>query len=944
MTTDQPPSFPPSRIGDRYQLGERVGTGAHGAVYRASDELSGNQVAIKLFDADAAPSQGKAWREAAVLRRLNLPGVVRLLDEGRIGDRPYLVMPLFDGSHFPGAFESDPNAYADVIVSLVELLISVHAAGIVHGDLKPQNVLVDDDRHVTLLDFGTGSWVAGLSSERKLERISGTPAYMAPEQLRGHPASVHSDYYALGVMLYQVFTGELPHPTGSVRELMNARLSRRAPPIDAEAFGISPKLARAVEGLLSPSAERRAQYVGSLLEALDAGRRTALDLHEPVYLDPHGVVDRVVAAIERGESVDVVGRSGFGRSRCLQEVTRTLRGRGHRVISLVASNSAFASLSPLVGRELVDAHASREQAREAHRAHLVDALESGKVVVADNAEKLDQSTRELLEQQRHRGGLVFARLAPFDTGIELEPLSVEHLEALFDGPEPIFQMRSRAARQLWRRSDGVPRAFVREINLWVRHGLAHFRGNKLVVPPQQLERLRRGLQLRAAATSRAIFERDPRDVERTHRQLADALEPGKPGRLLHLLRAGEDAEVLAEARAAAAYHDRRGEAGLAIAALSEAMAVCKQLDDPDATYGLLADWAKVALSTEETYRIEELEYAIGRASSGEDERFEQLHRLVDLARIACQRTDEALLDSLTDLAPFADPALELRRQMYRVRLGVRHSAAVLADVLDDVEALVRRDALGPEGRGSFVGWKGMQAYQRGEFREASDLYLEAALLKQRPSAKLASIINAVNALMDGLAYGEALEHAQAALERAERLDRHRDQAYCHYLLCSLRYRRGEPLGIAPDLHEALELLGSSELIGLTRLVEAADALRRGDDAAALDHARQACEAFERTAHQRGVAIARALVVRCGGKVEPWEVERLAAYAQQEPAPRIGIQILGLLLGAPVKANAQREGVLRELAARIPRDQWSTRLEVISIDEALASAGVAPPSG
>lgn len=925
MNNDAARANPPRRIADRYEVGRRVGSGGYGAVYRATDTVVGREVAIKLFDADADVGVNGAWREAAVLRRLNLPGVVRLLDEGREGDRHYLVMPFVDGEHFPGPKRDRRADYADVIAAFVELLALVHAAGIVHGDLKPQNVLVDADGQVTLLDFGTGTWVDGLSRERHLDRARGTPAYMAPEQLRGRPATVQSDYYALGAMLYQVFTGQLPHPFASVEVLVRERLKNPAPKLDAEAVGIPARLARAIEGLLSPSAERRGEYVARLLEALDVDHAAEVAPGRLAYVDPHDVVGRVVDGLERGESVDIAGKSGLGRTRCLQEVTSKLRERGRRVTSLIAAESPFDSLRPLVGR--VDVFGSLGEVEQFHRRRVAEALDDHKVLVADNFEQLDAQTRRLLAQERHRGGVVCAHHEPVDGALELQPLSEEELQAFFDGPEMIFHLRSEAARELWKRTEGVPRAAVRRIHLWVRHGLAHFSGDKVIVPPQQLERLRRGLRLEAAVADGAD--------ERRAIELPD--EPGAPGRLLELLRSGTAEEVVAEARAAARYYDRRGETGLAIAALSEAQSVCRRLDGPNAIYELLADWAKVALASEETPRIEELLYAIERAGTGSAPRLKRLRELVELARRACQRPDCDVLRSLSALSPFEDWELELRRQMYRVRIGVRTSPEVLEEVLADIAPWSQRDGVGREARGSFIGWQGMLAYQRGAFGKASELYLQASRIKQRPTGKLASIISAVVAMMDGLQYRDALEHAQAALRRAERLHQYLDQAFCHYLIRSLRYRLGMELEPADELNHALEMLGDAELVAVSKMTDAAHAFRQTHARKAAALARQAAEAFDRVGNRRARSLMVALAIRCEEEDDADEAAQLADFARACPAKRIGAQILGLLLGSNTPADPSWASALVDLVDRLPTEHRHERLEVISLDEALAAA-------
>ena len=135
----------PAEVGRRYQirdpLGDKLGAGGFGAVYRATDRVTGEQVAVKLLD----PGRGAApvRREAVALRGLRLPGVVRLLDEGREEDRPFLVMELVEGQPFPGLATPAPwAAIEDATLRLLEVLGRVHAAGVLHLDIKPANVRV----------------------------------------------------------------------------------------------------------------------------------------------------------------------------------------------------------------------------------------------------------------------------------------------------------------------------------------------------------------------------------------------------------------------------------------------------------------------------------------------------------------------------------------------------------------------------------------------------------------------------------------------------------------------------------------------------------------------------------------------------------------------------------------------------------------------------------
>jgi energy-coupling factor transporter ATP-binding protein EcfA2 len=1007
----------PERLGTRYEILDEIGSGGYGTVHRAHDAMTDQDVAIKVLDSSASKAGVSAWREAASLRRLNLPGVVQLLDEGIWGDRPYLVMPIVDGAHFPGDRGYGVGELpTETILALVELLTLVHSEGIIHGDLKPQNVLVGDDGRVTLLDFGTGSWTAGHPFERRLKRSRGTPAYMSPEQLRGHRATVHSDYYALGVMLYHVITGEFPHPIDSIEELTRARLSWRAPRIDPERFEISAKLARAVEGLLAPAASRRLPHLRDLVEALDTSRAEQLtrghfNEHTLAFLDPHGLLDQAVAVIERGESVDVVGRKGSGKTRFLHELTHRLRNEEWRVISLIASTRAFGSLAPLIGTAEYDGLTALDDRDAMHRRCrevIEQALEAGKVLVADNLEKIDPRTRELLEIVRDQGGIVRAIQPPVRGGgdgntIELQPFSSEELEQLFDGPEPIFRARSEAAHQLWLRSGGRPRALVREVDLWVRHGLAHFRADKIVVPTQQLERLRRGLQLHTPNPATAIFaddietrtllvwiklagehadiahlapiigvaedelradvqrliERDALtyspegvlvpmvdamancplstdEIDAIHHALASALSPGTPERLLHLLRAGDLDEIIDEARASAQYHDQRGEVGMAIAALTEAVWACHQFSEFDRAYALVSDWAKIALATSETTRLEELLYVIEQLPF-EDPQLAHLEALVNLGRIASQRADEESLERLEALEPFEDWELELRRHMYRFQIVLYHSTERSTPVLEDIEHWIAQlDE--PEASGTLAGWKGHLAFQNGEYASSARQHIHAARIKQRPTARLASLISASTALMDGLEYADALSHAQRALELAEHLRHHYYQAYCLQLIRDLSYRRDVDLTMGDDLVQSFHMLGKPALTGKCLLTEAAIQWRNGRQEEAERHASEADELFKDARNDAGQVLSRALAVRCGKECSMDELDRLAVEASRSPSATVAIQVLGLLIASHAELIPRWKPELEKLASTVQAAHHDVRREILSVSEAMAALG------
>ena len=245
------PSMTGQRIDERFDIGAKIGEGGTGTVYEAIDTLAGETVAIKFVPHSVGPEM--VSEEAAVLRLLAVPGVVKILDDGRVGDLRYLVMERVDGTPFPGGAPRPPYAWRDLArttTALLETLARVHRHGIVHRDLKPGNILVHPDGHVTILDLGL-AWDASRSERASVrEALSATPGYAAPEQLAGYPAVAASDLYPIGVMLFEALTAEDPHAT------MEGSRARRPPTCVANPE-VPADVGAWVDGLLEPQASAR---------------------------------------------------------------------------------------------------------------------------------------------------------------------------------------------------------------------------------------------------------------------------------------------------------------------------------------------------------------------------------------------------------------------------------------------------------------------------------------------------------------------------------------------------------------------------------------------------------------------------------------------------------------------------------------------------------------
>ncbi|MCO6008337.1 protein kinase [Actinoallomurus purpureus] len=213
-------TFGPSTVlGDRYRLVERVAVGGQGEVWRAEDTALGRPVAVKLLRGEYADSpefRDRFRREAQNAAALSHPGIAQVFDydEGRSDEPPYLVMEYVEGESLAATIARDapmdPDRVLEVIVSAATALAVAHAAGIVHRDVKPGNLLVGRDGSIKITDFGIARAVDAIPLTRT-GMLMGTPLYLAPEQATGRQATAATDLYALGVIAFEMLTGRPPY-------------------------------------------------------------------------------------------------------------------------------------------------------------------------------------------------------------------------------------------------------------------------------------------------------------------------------------------------------------------------------------------------------------------------------------------------------------------------------------------------------------------------------------------------------------------------------------------------------------------------------------------------------------------------------------------------------------------------------------------------------------
>lgn len=262
-------------FGDRYEILAEVGQGGMGSVYRARDQELDEEVAIKTlkpqFVSDATLVE-RFKQEIRLARRLTHPNIVRTHDLGQWRGVYYLTMEYVEGITVRHLIDTRGrlgiSAALAVAGQLAEALSAAHAQGIVHRDVKPQNLLLDDDGALKVMDFGVARLAERTSTLTEAGLVVGTPSYMPPEQLLAEKVDARSDLFAVGVVLYECLTGTLPFEAQSPVSLIAKLLHEEPPMPSALNDEISPALSQLVLQLLAKRPDDRVQTAVELAEQL----------------------------------------------------------------------------------------------------------------------------------------------------------------------------------------------------------------------------------------------------------------------------------------------------------------------------------------------------------------------------------------------------------------------------------------------------------------------------------------------------------------------------------------------------------------------------------------------------------------------------------------------------------------------------------------------------
>ena len=291
----------------KYEILQVIGKGAMGTVYRAQDACLGRQVALKVpHGLDDSELRDRFLRETIIAAAIHHPNICPIWDAGEIDRRCYIAMPLIKGETLEEKRRRGPMDVASVvnIVSkLAEALDEVHRAGIVHRDVKPSNVMINEREEPLLVDLGLARRIREVTPLTLSGAVIGTPFYMSPEQVRAEPLDGRTDIFGLGVVLYQLLTGELPFDHSNLGELFFAIQSTTPTNLQSLRSDLDPGLNEVCQIAMNKSPEDRYQSGAELCEAI---RRYAF-----VGRNRHEKQDSITIPLSSDDELSLDGEKEF---------------------------------------------------------------------------------------------------------------------------------------------------------------------------------------------------------------------------------------------------------------------------------------------------------------------------------------------------------------------------------------------------------------------------------------------------------------------------------------------------------------------------------------------------------------------------------------------------------------------------------------------------------
>jgi tRNA A-37 threonylcarbamoyl transferase component Bud32 len=291
-----------SLIEDRYELVELVGRGGMSSVFKAHDTLLERNVALKILHEHHLEDEEyveRFRREARTVAQLSHPNIVTVIDRGETAGRPFIVFEFVDGQTLDkkvaerGALPVDEAL--EIAIASARGLAFAHRHGLVHRDVKPQNIILNGDCEPKVTDFGIARSLDVQKGVTETGTVLGTSNYIAPEQASGDGVSAQSDVYSLGVVLFELLTGRVPFEGENFVTVAMKHINEPAPNVAARRRDVSPRLAAAVSRALAKNPRDRFPSMDTFAAELEACREE----HEPRAPDEQHTVRRPSAPVSR---------------------------------------------------------------------------------------------------------------------------------------------------------------------------------------------------------------------------------------------------------------------------------------------------------------------------------------------------------------------------------------------------------------------------------------------------------------------------------------------------------------------------------------------------------------------------------------------------------------------------------------------------------------------
>jgi len=265
--------IPFEREFSHYRILSKIGAGGMGEVYLADDTKLHRKVALKFLGEqflNDPTARSRFVREAQMAAALNHPRVVTIHDVGEYQGRPFFSMEYLEGKSLADAIADKQLDIADAIAVAIQIcdgLQVAHKKGLVHRDIKPGNIMIDDNRQVKILDFGIAK-ALGLATETQMHVTPGTPSYMSPEQLQGREFDQRADLFSFGVVLYEMVSGQRPFAGDYIAAATYSIINESPPPLSSLVKGLPTGLEEIVNRLLEKDPQKRYQNADEVCEDL----------------------------------------------------------------------------------------------------------------------------------------------------------------------------------------------------------------------------------------------------------------------------------------------------------------------------------------------------------------------------------------------------------------------------------------------------------------------------------------------------------------------------------------------------------------------------------------------------------------------------------------------------------------------------------------------------